>query len=246
MATSSSASNYISKINISYPVAGIDNDTQGFRDNFKNIKLALDATDADVYDLKLNAVSVANPVSDFNNNIIKQVQLQDSSVTIYDDTSVVRTDEFEIDIDYRKGSYQVFAVSSGTYRFSVSNWPGAGKSGSLTLSITTSTTAATTVNFAAQNVYNLGPDNLPFNITNQGKTIIHLWSDGDDDNLYVKKVNQNTKFTKPMTLANYTTSTLAALGSVDNGSMAFLTPHNRPVYYSNGAWYLMTGTVVTL
>lgn len=244
MTTLSSASTYISKINIAYPVAGIDNDTQGFRDNFKNIKLALDASDEDVYNLKLNAVSVSNPVNDFNDNIIKQAQLQDSSVTVYDDTTTIQTGD--VDVDYRQGSYQIFAVSSGTHWFSVSNWPGFGKSGSLTLSITTSSTSTTLINFAAPNVYNLGQDSLPFNITNQGKTIIHVWSDGDDDNLYIKKVNQTTKFTKPVILSSYTTSTLAALGSVENGSMAFLTPHNRPVYYSDGTWYLMTGTTLTL
>ena len=41
MSTTSTASNFISKINQNFPVGGRDNNTQGFRDNFKNIEWEL-------------------------------------------------------------------------------------------------------------------------------------------------------------------------------------------------------------
>ena len=45
---SSTVSNYINKIDQAYPIAGQDNDSQGFRDNFKNIYQALYYTDQDI------------------------------------------------------------------------------------------------------------------------------------------------------------------------------------------------------
>ena len=36
------------------------------------------------------------------------------------------------------------------------------------------------------------------------------------------------------------------LGTVDDGTMVFVTPFNRPAYISGGIWYMMTGTSLTL
>lgn len=52
MATINTSSIYIEQIGISYPVAGTDNSSQGFRDNFRNIKLALSSIQQDASDLK--------------------------------------------------------------------------------------------------------------------------------------------------------------------------------------------------
>ena len=39
-----------------YPVAGQDNDSQGFRDNFTNLKTALDTAKTEITDLESKAV----------------------------------------------------------------------------------------------------------------------------------------------------------------------------------------------
>lgn len=41
-------------IDITYPIAGQDNDTQGFRDNFRNIKNNLNTARAEITDLQAN------------------------------------------------------------------------------------------------------------------------------------------------------------------------------------------------
>jgi hypothetical protein len=53
VSTTSTASNFISKINQNFPVGGRDNNTQGFRDNFKNITQALNYVDEDIEFLKI-------------------------------------------------------------------------------------------------------------------------------------------------------------------------------------------------
>lgn len=51
-------------------------------------------------------------------------------------------------------------------------------------------------------------------------------------------------------LKNYTTGELSDLidqGTVENGTLVFVTDsYNCPAYYYSGAWYAMTGTVVTV
>ena len=43
-------------IDTAYPVAGQDNDSQGFRDNFTNLKTALDTAKTEITDLESKAV----------------------------------------------------------------------------------------------------------------------------------------------------------------------------------------------
>lgn len=70
---------YSSLINIEFPIAGADNDTQVFRDNFSNIQLAFNTTSDEVVALQqqLNATitsdfatSVANTVT---NNVLDKI-----------------------------------------------------------------------------------------------------------------------------------------------------------------------------
>ena len=43
-------------IDTTYPVAGQDNDSQGFRDNFTNLKTALDTAKTEISDLESKAL----------------------------------------------------------------------------------------------------------------------------------------------------------------------------------------------
>jgi hypothetical protein len=59
-------------INVNYPVPGINNNSQGFRDNFQNIKLNLDAAASEITDLQNKAVlkaALANTAGFINNDM---------------------------------------------------------------------------------------------------------------------------------------------------------------------------------
>lgn len=189
MSTNSTTSNYISKINQQYPTAGQDNDSQGFRDNFKNIAQALTAADEDIDYLKLNSVKLTS-TNDFNNNIIKQVSFQDCSDIIFDDTATIQLGD--VVVDYRNGGYQKFKVSEGSHRFTVSNWPPDQTSGHLTLSITTASSGITYVDFGATNLINLGPGVLPLNMPSGIPQVFELWNDnnGVTEYVFVKGINE--------------------------------------------------------
>lgn len=183
----STTSNYISKIKQDYPTAGVDNDSQGFRDNFKNISLALNSADTDISDLKLNSIRL-NQTNDFGNNLIKQAQFQDCSVYVFDDTAVAKTGD--VAVDYREGSYQKFKLESGSHTLSFTNWPGDNKSGSVIISVTTSSAYDTFVNFAATNVVNLSADSFPMKIVGSDPYLFQVTNDGTDENVFVKRLNE--------------------------------------------------------
>ena len=64
-------------INENFPVAGQDNDTQVFRDNFDTIKNNFSAAKTEIEDLQDNAART-DTTSDFNYNIVTTVTLQDA------------------------------------------------------------------------------------------------------------------------------------------------------------------------
>ena len=54
--------NYLS-INENFPVAGADNDTQTFRDNFDTIKTSLNTAKTEITSLESTAARLSNPGS---------------------------------------------------------------------------------------------------------------------------------------------------------------------------------------
>lgn len=196
MSTNSTASTYIRNIDQAYPVAGQDNDSQGFRDNFKNIQQALTYSDQDIADLQLSSVSLTKD-NDFGNHLIKQAQFQDCSLVIFDDTQTVQAGD--VVVDYTKGSYQKFVVGSGNHNFTFNNWPNGGnQSGSVILSISTASTVATYLNFNDISLINLGPNTLPVLVSDNKPQIFKVWSEnnGVANTVFVKQLNEHV-FTAP-------------------------------------------------
>ena len=70
------ASNIISDtIDATYPVAGVDNDTQGFRDNFSIIKTGLSTAGSEISTLQSTTAKI-NASNNFNGTNISAANLQ--------------------------------------------------------------------------------------------------------------------------------------------------------------------------
>ena len=137
----STATNFINLINVSYPVAGQDNDTQGFRDNYANIKNGLLALATQV-DNTLNLFT--NQTNNFNGNIIDNANLQAVGTVIYTPNVAGDGVQGAQTVDYTLGSYQQFILSSST-SFTFSNWPTVGNYGSVKLAIAVASTQTSNV-----------------------------------------------------------------------------------------------------
>ena len=130
-------------INENFPVAGQDNDTQVFRDNFDTIKTSLltayteiTALQAATEGLALDAydeVAAGIHGSDFNNRIIYSAVLQNSFERKFDGGDITAP----LTIDYQNGNYQVYRIGANiTVDFL--NFPdglGTSKNGKVTLEV---------------------------------------------------------------------------------------------------------------
>ena len=65
-----------SNIDVAYPVAGQDNDSQGFRDNFTQIKTQLDTAETEITTIQTNQ-AVTNANTDFNGHDQSELVLKD-------------------------------------------------------------------------------------------------------------------------------------------------------------------------
>lgn len=110
-----------SNINENFPVAGQDNDTQVFRDNFDSIKTALSVAKTEIEDLESNAARTDQD-SDFNTYAITNAKfINNVDVILAAGAPEVATGE----IDFLNGHYQIFTIS-GAITFNLQNFPNDG------------------------------------------------------------------------------------------------------------------------
>lgn len=162
----------MSKIKQNFPVRGQDNDSQGFRDNFHNIHEAVKYANLEIEELSLVSVKT-NQTSTFYGNTIDSANFKNCSTEVWqNDTAEL----YDITVDYKLGSYQVFQVSSGEHNLDIINWPGEGKSGTIKLSITPSSSSATAINFPAD--YKCVDLNRSTNYDlSNGTNVFEIWSE---------------------------------------------------------------------
>lgn len=181
---STTATNYLNNINEGFPVKGQDNDSQGFRDNFLNIKRSLDTINEQVDDLEKYSIKT-NSTATFLGNTIEDANLKNCTTELYNYEELQTA---AIYIDYTLGSYQKFDLSAGVHEINVENWPGLYKAGNLRLSVTPNGNAATYLQFPS-NYIDLGPQINPYSLTVGKANIFDLWSEEGSDTVFVKQIN---------------------------------------------------------
>lgn len=92
----------VTNIDENYPVAGQDNDSQGFRDNFQNIKAAIDVAKGEITALQNNSPQLTSN-NDFNSNTISNAVLKDVSETA---PATINISAQNDTIDFTEGSFR--------------------------------------------------------------------------------------------------------------------------------------------
>ena len=126
-----------------YPVAGVPNNTQGFRDNFTNIQTNFQYASDEITELQNKSVLKAAITgstldNNMNDNLIYAVKLQDVSWTLVNVTATSGT----IPIDYSAGEYQQINTT-GSVSVNFTNWPESGSVGSMKVAFNITNTAYT-------------------------------------------------------------------------------------------------------
>jgi hypothetical protein len=215
--TNSTASTYYTKIDTLYPIAGQDNDSQGFRSNFSNIQNSLLNLDVDLVDLRNTSVR-PDRTTDFGYvGTLKRPNLQAAASIVYDATNEAQAGG--VDVVYTNGDYQKFLLAAGPTTFSVSQWPSSGKAGRLIIAVSPQTANSAIIDFPAgyKRVGNtIFPDYLG---QTEYNAFYELWSDDGGTTVFVKKVGGDT-----LTVA--TASVITAVESLKLGHLTYTTASN--------------------
>jgi hypothetical protein len=197
-----SAINY-SAVNTAYPVAGIDNDSQGFRDNFSAISNALSVAKTELTSLQNNAV-IKSTLSGTPTPVVNDLLGSTISNGLYNNMSGVTYGTITvqassvIDVNLLNGPLQIYALNgNATLRFI--NWPGSNNYSKIRLHIKSTGTVAVpagttyTPTLGTENggtlVYATGFPSLALGTTGKYK-VIEAWSFDDGVNVYVSYIGE--------------------------------------------------------
>ena len=133
------ASNIVpGNIDATYPKAGQDNRSQGFRDNFSSIKNNFTEAKTEIEDLQSNKAST-NANTNFSDYVVSKATFKDTAETVYPHGTV---GSGNVTLDHENGHYQTLTVTADT-TFTFLNFPVSGTLGRIILDITVSPTAST-------------------------------------------------------------------------------------------------------
>lgn len=175
-----------------FPVPGQDNDSQGFRDNFSQIKTALETAKEELTDL-LTAVARTDGANNFNGNNIQNANLLAVSGAIY------QPQDFDSDtqVEWNDGVAQKLTISSAI-TLTFTNFPTGGQKYASTRIILKSNGGSHIVNFETGSNGNLYFGNQDAAIDGNGDFVVDdsdqpkvldVWSDNGLD-IYINYVGQ--------------------------------------------------------
>jgi hypothetical protein len=113
-----------------FPVAGVDNDSQGFRTNFNVTKVGLEQAATEITSLQSTTAKL-NAANDFNGSIISEAELQKNTETVY--SNAARSGAWSL--DWEQGHYQTLQAN-GTLTATITNLPPSGVMGRMRLQLT--------------------------------------------------------------------------------------------------------------
>jgi hypothetical protein len=108
-----------------YPVAGSDNDSQGFRDNFRLVKTGLATAATEITSLQTTSAKL-NASNDFNGNVIREANFVANTEEAYGPIEVSSSQNLR----FVNGHYQLITVKADV-TLTLVDWPETGKLGKI-------------------------------------------------------------------------------------------------------------------
>lgn len=189
-----SAINFTS-IDIEYPVAGQDNDSQGFRDNFSAISAALAKAKEEITELHTKAVLVQElspSTADKNNDLQGSTLRNGVYIQLNGKVRNAGTVAGQSDIDVNNGPLHVFTLSADTtLRFT--NWPDNGEYSVVRVHLKSNTLNPFTATLATESggTIKLETPAPSLLLSSNGKfKIIEAWTFDGGANVFVKYLGE--------------------------------------------------------
>jgi hypothetical protein len=182
-------------INGNYPVAGQDNNSQGFRDNFSSIRNNLSIVGEEITDLQSkvvlkSALTGEELDNDLGGSVIKNAELRGSRETVVPLGTTAGT----VNIDYANGSFFTLS-SSGNITLEFSNPTPGDTLTSFVIQIVVSNTAhqltiPASVTFGVDNIRGYDSNTITFDET--GTYEFEFQTGNNGSNYSVKDLSRNT------------------------------------------------------
>jgi hypothetical protein len=143
-----------------YPIAGQDNDSQGFRDNFTNIKNNFTYAQTEITDLQTKAVLKSALTGTTLNNDFAGSAMSGAQIVDFRETIVAQGNvSGALAINHKAGHYHTMTIANST-TLSFTNFPAAGQLGRVRLDMTVTNTGYTVTLPASVTVGNAYVRNL--------------------------------------------------------------------------------------
>lgn len=193
-------------LDVNYPIPGINNNSQGFRNNFTNIKQNLDIASAEITDLETsvvvkNAIGTAAIDNNMANVLIANASTLGFRSTMYNLGGSI-SGGILVDLGIADVHY---GTLGGNVLFSFGNWAPTGTLSKVTLMISTSNVAA--------NYYMQFPSEVIFSSDDYGTTLLNNFA--------------NVGNLATLTFPHNCTQLVFDCYSVDCGNAIYITPVNR-------------------
>jgi hypothetical protein len=201
-----------------YPVAGQDNNSQGFRDNFTNIKTNFQYAEDEITDLQTNAV-VKNADNNLNGSGLSNAVLNDMGYK----RLTLGTTGGSVTINYADGIYQTMTTNATT-QLAFTNFPPAGVAGEVYFQITVASVAHTLTLPVAVSVGLTGVQGISGQVITFGATGTYNFRFTTNDGgttVTVYDLNRPLNYyTNALTVAATTSSTSTTTGALVVGGGA--------------------------
>ena len=217
-------------INGAYPVAGQDNNSQGFRDNFTNTGTNFAYAAAEITDLQNKAVLKAALTgttlnNDMGGSILSNAQLQNMTNTVVSLGTLSGT----VGVNYTAGSYQT-VTTNGPITIAFTNFTAAGTEDYVVVQITVTdvshtVTLPSAVGYGASSTSELGIQGLDTitNIITFAATGTYVYSFTTTDagsTIYINDLTQSrSNFSGNVTLGNVSITATTAANTTTSGAL---------------------------
>lgn len=179
-----------------YPIAGQDNDSQGFRDNFTNVKTNFTNAKAEIEDLQSKVVLKSALSGTSLDNSGGGALLSDFQVKDMSETRLAKgTTSGTVTLNYAEGSYQT-VTTSGSISIAFSNFSASGTLSKVRLEVTIASVAHTvtlpsSVTLGANSLAGIVPSTKVITFDATGTYILEFSTDDAGTTVAVNDLSRN-------------------------------------------------------
>jgi hypothetical protein len=182
-------------IDVTFPIAGQDNPSKGFRDNWSYIQSALATAKSEITSLETTALlkhSLTNSTIPAENNLGQSTIINGSHKEFYGSSYTQTPDAADtvISVNVADGDAQQINLLHTAVSILFTGWPEGNQYAKVRLHLSNSTASALTVStFTSQAALAVKKDNLfpsPFSVATNKHLVVEAWSFNNGSTVFLK------------------------------------------------------------